>query len=394
MKEKIALGFGDNVDYEIVWDAKVVEKLILEYDIHNNELDINRAVSDERDLVISILSFLQSGTGGERIVSSSEMLEGFAQNFAKKVTLGGTPVRAAIAMRKLGYTSALHLVTLNDHVRRLLPQDCPYVCSSTRDSLHPHLIVQFDKGTRIRANDINICASQENRLIYHHDDDNISMKLNESFSDLITKAKVFLVSGFNAMQSEELLKRRLESLLKIMEKLPDDALVFYEDAGYHEPKFRHQIFRTLAAKIHVVSLNEDELQTQLGRTLDLLDVCQIKDALVDLRKAISVPVIVVHSRYWALAYGEDAARFSRALKGGTTMATTRFCYGDKFTVENYHHTERLPPTKEGERFIAALNELLGNTVACVPIAQVESSNATTIGLGDAFVGGFFAALLS
>ena len=81
MKEKIALGFGDNIDYEIVWNSKVIENLISRYDIHHDELDINRVINCERDLVISILSFLKSGTGGERIVASSAILEQFSQNF-------------------------------------------------------------------------------------------------------------------------------------------------------------------------------------------------------------------------------------------------------------------------------------------------------------------------
>ena len=70
-------------------------------------------------------------------------------------------------MRKLGYTSALHLITQNDHVRRLIPGDSPYVCSNAADSAHPHLIVQFDRGDRLRAGDIDISARQPNRLIYH-----------------------------------------------------------------------------------------------------------------------------------------------------------------------------------------------------------------------------------
>ncbi len=392
MKESIALGFGDNIDYEIVWDSKVIETLIIHYDIHDAELDINKAVISERDLVISILSFLQSGSGGERIVASSEILKHFSQHFEKKVTLGGTPVRAAIAMRKFGYTSALHLVTINDHVRSLLPQDCPYICSNSKDSLHPHLIVQFDKDARIKAGDIDICASQANRIIYHHDDDNMTMNLNEDFAKLITDAKVFLLSGFNAMQSEILLRRSLESLLRIMEKLPKDALVYYEDGGYYEPKFRQLIFRTLASHIHIVSLNEDELQIYLDRKLDLLNVFQIKEALIDLQKQISVPVIVVHSRYWTLAYGKDVARFSKALKGGITMATTRFCYGDDFTVGDYKKVEGLSPNQKGALFASGLNQLLGNTVCCLPVAHVEPLKATTIGLGDAFVGGFLSAL--
>ena len=394
MKEKIALGFGDNIDYEIVWNSKVIENLISHYDIHNNELDINIVVSSERDLLISILSFLKSGSGGERIVASSDMLEHFSQHFKKKITLGGTPVRAAIAMRKLGYTSALHLVTNNNHVRKLIPQDSPYVCSNLQDSLHPHLIVQFGQDTRVKASDIDICTSQANRIIYHHDDDNITMDLNENFADLITDAKVFLISGFNAMMSEKLLIKRLESLSKIMEKLPKDALVYYEDGGYYEPKFRQVIFRALAGKIHIASLNEDEFQTYVGRKLDLLNVVQIKEALVDLQKQISVPVIVVHSRYWALTYGENATRFSKALTGGVTMATTRFCYGDDFTVEHYKEIDSLSPNQEGAIIADAFNKLLGNNIWCVPVAEVEQSNATTIGLGDAFVGGFLSALLS
>ena len=393
MKEKIALGLGNNIDYEIVWDSQVIEKLIIRYDIHDNELSANHAVNCERDLVISILSFLRSGTGGERWVSSSAIIEDFSHHFAKKVTLGGTSVRAAIAMRKLGYTSALHLATINNDVRRLIPPDSPYVCSNTKDSLHPHLIVQFGKDTWVRACDIELCTSRANRIIYHNDDDNIVMKLNEDFGNLITEAKVFLISGFNAMQSEELLSDRLASLLRIMERLPTDAVIFYEDAGFYDPRFNRLIHSTLANKISIFSLNEDELQAHIGRKLDLLNAVQIKEAMVDLQKLIPVPVIVVHSMYWALAYGENAISVAKALKGGVTMATTRFRYGDDFSVENYREIENLAPNQDGAIFADAAQKLLGDRICCVPVPHVDQSNATTVGLGDAFVGGFLPALL-
>lgn len=393
MNEKIALGFGNNIDYEIVWNSQVFENLIIQYNIHRDELDTNIVVNSERDLVISILSFLQSGAGGERIIVSSAIIEYFSQNFEKKITLGGTSVRAAIAMRKFGYTSTLHLATLNDDVRRLIPQDSPYVCSNTEDSLYPHLIVQFGQATCVQAGDIDICTHQANRIIYHNDVDNIIMNLNEDFANLITEAKVLLISGFNAMQSEALLTDRLASLSRIMAKLPQGALVYCEDAGFYEPRFSQLIYRTLANYITIVSLNEDELQAYVDRKLDLLDATQIKEALTDFHKLIPVPIIVVHSRYWALAYGENAPAFSKALKGGVTMATTRFRYGDDFTVENYEQVEGLPPNEAGATFAEAINKLIGDKIYCVPVAHVEQSNATTVGLGDAFVGGFLPALL-
>ncbi len=397
MKAKIALGLGDNTDYEIVWNSALLEKLIRQYAIRQSELETNLDVAtdinSERELVISILSFLNAGRGGERWVASSELVEAFARRFEMKITLGGTSVRSAIAMRKLGYISALHLVTINEHVRRLIPQDSPYVCSNSQESSHPHLIVQFDTGTRVQAGDIDICASRANRIIYHNDADNITMELNEAYGDLVSEAKVFLISGFNAMHDKELLTLRLASLLRIMAKLPQDALVYYEDAGFHKPSFNQLIHATLANRISIFSLNEDELQAHLGRKLDLLDAGQVAQALIDLQKIIHAPITVVHSMYWALAYGEKAASVANALKGGVTMATTRFRYGDDFTVANYHEIEALAPNPQGATFAAAIHSLLGANVCCVPVAHVEQSNATTIGLGDAFVGGFLPALL-
>ena len=185
MSERIALGFCNNVDYEIVWNAEVLEDLIIRHKIRADELHAQGEIQSERDLVISILGFMSVAGGGERFVSNSSAIERFAGRFQKKITLGGTSVRAAIAMRVLGYTSALHLITLNDHVRRLIPPDSPYVCSNARDSTYPHLIVQFGVDDRVRAGDIDIRASQPNRLIYHCNADRIAMKLNEDFAALI-----------------------------------------------------------------------------------------------------------------------------------------------------------------------------------------------------------------
>lgn len=393
MKERIALGFGNNIDYEIVWDGAVIEDLIRQYAIRRDELSLDRIITSERDLVISILSFLEIGCGGERFVSSSDLIEQFAQRFATKITLGGTSVRAAIAMRKLGFTSALHLVTINDHVRRLIPQDSPYICSSSQDSSYPHLIVQFDKGAQINAGSIAVRAPQANRLIYHSDIDNITMNLNEDFADLITEAEALLVSGFNAMQSEALLTDRLASVLRMMEKLPRDAVVFCEDAGYYKPEFSQIVYRALAPKLTILSMNEDELQGHLNTKLNLLDAAQIESALEALQRRFSIPLIVVHTKHWALAYGKDAPRLSHALEAAVALATTRFCYGDDFTLEDYQSVKALPSNETNAVFADTLNRLPGSKVCCVPVAHVEPASATTVGLGDAFVGGFLPALL-
>ena len=392
MSERIALGFCNNVDYEIVWNAEVLEELIISYQISADELGSQGEIGSERDLVISILSFMTASGGGERFVASSAIIERFAARFEKKITLGGTSVRAAIAMRVLGYTAALHLITMNSHVRRLLPRDCPYVCSNPGDSTYPHLIVQFGVDASLRAGDIDIRARQPNRLIYHCNAARISMNLNEDFADLAKEAKVLLISGFNAVQSKQLLADRLVRLKRIFKRLPGDATVFMEDGAYYDPSHRQLIFQELGPRIDVYSMNEDELQVHLDRAVDLHDAQSVTCALADLSRRIPAAAIVVHTRRWALAYGDDANRYAAALKAGVTMATARFRYGDDFTVANYHEIGEREPNAEDARFANIINAAPGDSMVCVPVAAVEQENGTTIGLGDAFVGGFLPAL--
>ena len=392
MSERIALGFCNNVDYEIVWNAEAIEELITAYAISADELGSQGEIDSERDLVISILSFMKTSGGGERFVASSAIIERFAARFEKKITLGGTSVRAAIAMRVLGYTAALHLITMNSHVRRLLPRDCPYICSNPGDSTYPHLIVQFGLDARVRAGDIDIRARQPNRLIYHCNAARISMNLNEDFADLITEAKVLLISGFNAVQSKQLLADRLAKLKRILKRLPGDAIVFMEDGAYYDPSYRQLIFRELGPRIDVYSMNEDELQVHLDRAVDLHDARRVTCALADLSRLIPAAAIVVHTRGWALAYGDDASRYAAALKAGATMATTRFRHGDDFAMANYREIAGRKPIAEAARFADVINAAGRGNIVCVPVAAVEQDNGTTIGLGDAFVGGFLPAL--
>src|SRR5690349_8301169 len=98
MASHVVLGLGGGVDYELKLSSSVLERLAGEYRIRDAELTSSATVADERDLVISILGYVSKGCGGEHFVASSDALHAFAGRFPKRMTLGGTAVRAAIAM--------------------------------------------------------------------------------------------------------------------------------------------------------------------------------------------------------------------------------------------------------------------------------------------------------
>ena len=69
MGERIVLGLGDNVDYEIEWDSSVFERLIDEFGVADSELSTDKPISSTRDLLVSILGFLKSENRGGALCS-------------------------------------------------------------------------------------------------------------------------------------------------------------------------------------------------------------------------------------------------------------------------------------------------------------------------------------
>jgi ADP-dependent phosphofructokinase/glucokinase len=391
-QQRLVLGLAGTVDYEVAWDAPVLEELVRRHGIRRDELTLDRTIETQRDLVATIVAFVAAGAGGERFVASSVIVEEFAALFTRRITLGGTPVRAALAMRALGVTSHLHLVSIDDHVRRLLPKGCTYTCSATEDTTDPHLIVQFPAGARLRAGDIDVTAPHANRLIFANDPPARELVISRDLGDALADAEVFLVSGFNVIQDLDVLDRRLGDLLLHLESLPSSAVVFYEDAGFHAPRLNRRVQEALRHVVDVHSMNEDEMQAYLGRSVDLLDPDQVEAAVVELSAWLGNPTLVLHTKYWAVALGPAATVWGQALQGGITMATTRYVHGDHFTEADYQAAALLPKHPAGVEMAAALAARLGDRVCCVPASWVDVPHPTTIGLGDTFVGGFIAAL--
>lgn len=391
MSDRIVLGLGGTVDYLVGWDSAVLEELVRAYGIRADELSTAVPVTSERNLVRCLLAFVRDGVGGERFVASSAIVESFSRRFVTEVVLGGTGVRAAIAMDKLGVKTTLHLVSIDDHVRRLLPASCSYVCSADQDTTDPHLIVQFDAGVRVRAGDIDLCAPSANRVILANDPPHEQMRLSPELGAVLADARIFGISSLNAIRDAAVLDRRLAELRALLAELRPGCLVHYEDAGFHVPELAPRVNAGLGERVTVHSMNEDELHAYLGRAYDLLDPVAMAVALRTIRITVTAPTIVVHTRYWALAIGRDAEAFAAALRGGITMASTRYLYGDGFTESDYAAVARLPPSQAALTFAAGIEAALPGQVHCQAAILLQTDHPTTVGLGDSFVGGFLAA---
>jgi sugar/nucleoside kinase (ribokinase family) len=387
MGTTLVLGLGGTVDYEVRWDAAIVESLASRFGIRRAELTTMAPIVDERSLVVTILAFVADGAGGERFVESSDVVKQFADRFTTQITLGGTGVRAGIALDRLGIPSVQHLVSIDDHVRRLMPASISWVSSATEDTLDPHLIVQYPAGTVIRLDDGEIVSPSSNRLIFANDPPNRSMAIAPELGGVLDDAAALLVSGFNTMQDEDLLERRLADLETAMDHLPPGALVYYEDAGFYVRRFAERIWAHLLPRIDVYGMNEDELQEYVARPVDLLNPKDVAAAFLEVHRLIPVPALLVHTQHWAIAVGPAAARHRDAVASAVQMAATRFRLGDGFTAADFEATALLSHSARGEDVVEGVGRLISDSVG-VPAFRIDTATPTTIGLGDSFVGGF------
>lgn len=349
-------------------------------------------VADERDLVRSVLGFLHEGAGGERFVAAPEIVTSFAARFPHRTTLGGTNVRATLAMSRLGLPSTLHLVSIDDTTRRLLPPEVDYLCSAEQDSTWPHLIVQYPAGARVRVGGDTIHSPVPNRLIYVNDPPNREILLSPDLGRLLADARVFLISGFNSMQDVATLDARLTDLRRHLSHLPADAVVIFEDAGYHVPDLSRRVICGLQGLVDVHSMNEDELQAHLGRDVDLLDPTDLASAVRELADVVPARTLVVHTRHWSLAAGADAERYRSALESATRTAAARYLHGDTFTRADCEDLATARRDPGGLDLTRRLEALLPDELCCVPAFSPVTATPTTVGLGDAFIGGFIAGL--
>ena len=218
-------------------------------------------------------------------------------------------MRAGLALHSLGVPCLLHLVAVDDDVRRLLPASCTYITSAHEDSTHPHLIVQFPEGACVRVGDTDVCAPRPNRLIFTHDPPAEELRISDELGTALADARIFLVSSLNAIRDGRVLEARLSQLRQYMERLPSDAFVYYEDAGFHDPALSKQAADGLRGAVDVHGMNEDEMQVHLGHEVDLLDADEMAEALTELSSLVAGPTVVLHTRHWVLSLGTDAERY-------------------------------------------------------------------------------------
>lgn len=385
---EVALGFTNTLDYEMEWDAAYVQALIDKSRVEAGDVREYAAIGTMRQLLGSFLYHFRRGTGLGAYVEEEALLHEVLSGAKSRLTLGGTAVRAAQALSALGHDTLLHLVSQNPETLERLPRDAEWVCSRDTVSRSPHLTIQFPMGARLSVGGERLTAPSSNRVIYTRDEDNARLAIAPAFFERADGCRLMVLSSFDIVQDRAVLLNRLSAVRRGLSGMRRRCAVFYEDAHFTHPEFPPLIRDALLPLIDVYSMNEDEFSRYVGGPVDLLSAGEVAEALGRLSAEIPVPCLVVHSRHWALGYGPLAREVRGALEQGVAVAGTRYRLGDGWTPGDVARTRSMPIQKKAAQFARGLEALLPGMAACLPAYDLHPLSATTIGLGDSFVGGF------
>jgi ADP-dependent phosphofructokinase/glucokinase len=387
----VFLGLGDNVDFEVVWDGPRMQQRADQVGLSVRDLHHTGPIRSERELLGSISRHIHHSDGGEHHVVGGKLIKEFASGLEMRETLGGTAPRAACILAMFGIEGTLHLTTINDAVRRLLPTGFEYISSARSEHTYPHLIIQYPAGASITlADGTRVRAVEPNRLIYVNDEDNAQMGLSTALGELLTEARVAMLSGLNAVHERHILEARLKTLVEALAGRPAGQVVIFEDAAYHEPWMRPMVDAALGPASSIFSMNREEFLSRTG--LDSLpsDFDELTRQLFCERARLGSENLVLHTSSWAMAVGPSAKHLGPALEQALTVGAARYRVGDSLTLEAVSETRNMPRAQEG----LALAEwcLTREDVEARAGFLVDAENPTTIGLGDAFLGGLIAGI--
>lgn len=390
MKEKIALGIHAVVDWEGKWNADVLESLVEKYDIKETELVLPSIIDSERKLLCAVLYFMKHGAGAELFPVSDEIVESFAKKFGYKVTIGGTAARAAIALAHVGISSLLQMSTYNNTMKKLLPDIIRAIPANPgcEEKVYPHVSVSYPKGYHLKTKNFEFVTPRENRVLYSHDMESFYLPVLESFSEDASHAEVFLLSSFCEVLEEEVLKDRMAKCRRMLEKMRQNGtFIVFEDACYVKQYLRKYVNEQLHEYIDILSMNEDEMMDYMDCKINIMNPEEVLDAIKKIYEELKVPVLLVHSSAWAIAYGKDAHRYESTLESGIVMASTRFWHGDDYGKKEFDEVKGIAPSDVNMKFSRKIMEKCPQ-LCCVPCKDMSFvKHPTSVGLGDSFCGG-------
>ena len=404
-----SLGYTSNLDLIPEFTSEDLNRLLAAYlpDACLREMRPAGLIRNMPELLETIVYYCLHGIGAEADIKDPDLIR---TGFPCRNAMGGTAVQAALALDRLGACSVVHLSDDSEEVRKQLISPNIKVpvqggsLGGAGDAAggnfpETHVIIQFQKGSRICLGNQVETIPASNRLILTRNTVNAFLPLDENYLDWVeTHAQQVssnVLSSFNSILDPEVLRLRLARILEHVERYRrgnPQGIVYFEDAHYHSKESRRLCIETLYPHVDIMSMNEEELQYTM-------EMCHIPVEIDDIFSCVNGVEylldrfgmkrgVIVHTKDYAMYVGDASGlAIEKGMVYGSLMATARAAFGE------YGNDAQIRNILEGSLSRTGLENLkkienssLSGRVILVPTFELDRPKYT-IGLGDCFTGG-------
>lgn len=404
-----SLGYTSNLDLIPEFTSEDLNRLLAAYlpDACLREMRPAGLIRNMSELLETIVYYCLHGIGAEADIEDPDLIR---TGFPCRNAMGGTAVQAALALDRLGAGSVVHLSDDSEEVRKQLISPNIKVpvqggsLGGAGDAAggnfpETHVIIQFQKGSRICLGNQVETIPASNRLILTRNTVNSFLPLDENYLGWVEKhaqqVSSNVLSSFNSILDPEVLKLRLARILEHVERYRrgnPQGIVYFEDAHYHSKESRRLCIETLYPHVDIMSMNEEELQYTM-------EMCHIPVEIDDIFSCVNGVEylldrfgmkrgVIVHTKDYAMYVGDASGlAIEKGMVYGSLMATARAAFGE------YGSDAQIRKILEGSLSRVGLENLkkienssLSGRVILVPTFALDRPKYT-IGLGDCFTGG-------
>ena len=404
-----AFGFTSNLDIVLHWDVKTYQTILDDFLQAEPSFEVGEEIRSMEDFARISAYFLKNGLGGNFDITESTVCDYLRERFSTELALGGTAAQGCAALGAMGFSVNVHITDACREVCDLMDYEgtetvtekgvVPLPDAASGEMPVAHFILQFPKGDIIRIGEEEIAIPSSNRMILFYDRMQKEVPFDEAFFTYWESGTAhpasLLFSGFDAVIDEKVAAKKIDRMEVFLHRIREHTpgvKAYLEGAFYMNPNVKEMLFARLGPQVNIVGMNEEELAAQLallGKEAALDYMNGILEALEELFAVFSFRGVILHSKDYALYYGEkmEDCDIEAGLTMGNLMAATRARIGRYGTQKEAKESLKIPLSKTGLRLYEEAETIRADRECVLVPARALEHPKYTIGLGDTFVAG-------
>lgn len=313
-------------------------------------------------------------------------------HFKSTQIVGGTSTRVARYLDQAGIKNILHANSKDKALSDFFINNNVTLSQPKNLVERIHYIFEYNKGDKFKYGGNTHIAKNTDRIIFVEENEfPLEPIADDIFSHFDEGSSFLFICSMNTIKTDQQLEFLAKEYVEKIERAKGknkELLVYFEDCGHHNLKFKIKVMKSLSSVVDIYSCNENEileLSEFFPKPPSLDD--EIQYMIQALHNKFKFPTIIVHTKDYVLISGDRIKELFTPVKSGILASTHWYISGENPSLDDIKKVMSLPDRPK--HFQTNKN----NRIVSLPTKDTGSASGYTLGLGDCFVGALIVELV-